>query len=173
MDVLNVVWRHKVREMMFISNITIWQCSHRRNHHSLRPAASLSPQRRRSKNWRAAVSAVHLTPQSRKFLSLASIFNYTKLNLAWKFPCEFYIYLLPCSQCVNINFHRWYREGSNTPLQAIVNRGGSKDHQTTSTLTITPTKEDDGARFRCVVFNRAMKDGEKYETTVTLSVNCE
>jgi hypothetical protein len=58
-------------------------------------------------------------------------------------------------------------------LQAIVNRGGSKDHQTTSTLTITPTKEDDGARFRCVVFNRAMKDGEKYETVVTLSVNCE
>jgi hypothetical protein len=58
-------------------------------------------------------------------------------------------------------------------LQAIVNRGGSKDHQTTSTLTITPTKEDDGARFRCVVYNRAMKDGEKYETVVTLSVNCE
>lgn len=73
----------------------------------------------------------------------------------------------------HLQFHRWYREGSNTQLQAIVNRGGSKDHQTTSTLTITPTKEDDGARFRCVVFNRAMKDGEKYETTVTLSVNCE
>lgn len=73
----------------------------------------------------------------------------------------------------HLQFDRWYREGSNTQLQAIVNRGGSKDHQTTSTLTITPTKEDDGARFRCVVFNRAMKDGEKYETTVTLSVNCE
>jgi CD80-like C2-set immunoglobulin domain len=70
-------------------------------------------------------------------------------------------------------FGRWYRDGSPTPLQAIVNRGGSKDHQTTSTLTITPTKEDDGARYRCVVFNRAMKDGEKYETTVTLSVNCK
>lgn len=65
----------------------------------------------------------------------------------------------------------WYRDGSPIALPAIVNRGASKDHQTTSVLTITPTKDDDGARFRCVVYNRAMKDGEKYETTVTLSVN--
>jgi hypothetical protein len=69
--------------------------------------------------------------------------------------------------------YRWYRDGNPNPLQAIVNRGGSKDHQTTSILTITPTKEDDGARYRCVVYNRAMKEGEKYEATVTLSVNCE
>lgn len=67
----------------------------------------------------------------------------------------------------------WYRDGNPTPLQASVNRGSSKDHQTTSVLTITPTKDDDGARYRCVVFNRAMKEGEKYETTVTLSVNCK
>lgn len=77
------------------------------------------------------------------------------------------------SHPVTFNFARWYRDGSPAPLQAIVNRGGSKDHQTTSTLTITPTKDDDGAKFKCVVFNRAMKDGEKYETTVTLSVNCK
>jgi hypothetical protein len=70
-------------------------------------------------------------------------------------------------------FSRWFRDGNPTPLQAIVNRGGSKDHQTTSTLTITPTKDDDGARYRCVVFNRAMKDGEKYEAVVTLAVNCK
>lgn len=69
--------------------------------------------------------------------------------------------------------YRWYREGSTTPLPGIINRGGSKDHQTTSTLTITPTKDDDGAKFRCVVFNRAMKENEKYETTVVLSVNCK
>jgi hypothetical protein len=74
---------------------------------------------------------------------------------------------------VTLNLSRWFRDGSTTPLQAIVNRGGSKDHQTTSTLTITPTKDDDGARYRCVVYNRAMKDGEKYEATVTLSVNCK
>lgn len=67
----------------------------------------------------------------------------------------------------------WYREGNPNPLQGIINRGGSKDHQTTSTLTITPTKDDDGAKFRCVVFNRAMRDGEKYEASVTLSVNCK
>lgn len=73
----------------------------------------------------------------------------------------------------SITHYSWYREGNQSPLQAIVNRGGTKDHQTTSTLTITPSKDDDGARYRCVVFNRAMKDGEKYETTVTLSVNCK
>lgn len=73
----------------------------------------------------------------------------------------------------SVNFNRWYREGSATPLQAIINRGGSKDLQTTSTLTITPTREDDAAKFRCVVWNRAMADGQKLETTVTLSVNCK
>jgi hypothetical protein len=72
-----------------------------------------------------------------------------------------------------IVLHRWYRDGSPAPLQAIINRGESKDHQTTSTLTITPTKNDDGAKFRCVVYNRAMKEDEKYETTVSLSVNCK
>lgn len=68
---------------------------------------------------------------------------------------------------------RWYREDSNQPLQAPINRGGSKDLQTVSTLTVTPKREDDGVRYRCVVWNRAMTEGQRLETTVTLSVNCK
>lgn len=67
----------------------------------------------------------------------------------------------------------WYREGSAIPLQAPINRGGSRDRQTTSTLSITPQKEDDGAKYRCVVWNRAMPDDERLETIVTLNVNCK
>lgn len=67
----------------------------------------------------------------------------------------------------------WYREDSNQPLQAPINRGGSKDLQTVSTLTVTPKREDDGVRYRCVVWNRAMPEGLRLETTVTLSVNCK
>ena len=68
---------------------------------------------------------------------------------------------------------RWYRGDSNQPLQAPINRGGSKDLQTVSTLTVTPKREDDGVRYRCVVWNRAMPEGMRLETTVTLSVNCK
>ncbi|XP_055642747.1 hemicentin-2-like isoform X3 [Toxorhynchites rutilus septentrionalis] len=65
----------------------------------------------------------------------------------------------------------WYRFGSNTPLQAPINKGGSKDLQTTSTLSLLPRREDDGAKYRCVVWNRAMPEGLRLETVVTLSVN--
>lgn len=73
----------------------------------------------------------------------------------------------------NNQIYRWYREGSPVPLQAPITKGGSKDHRTTSTLSVTPKREDDGAKFRCVVWNRAMPEGQRLETTVTLSVNCE
>uniref|UniRef100_U5ELA9 Putative echinoid n=1 Tax=Corethrella appendiculata TaxID=1370023 RepID=U5ELA9_9DIPT len=65
----------------------------------------------------------------------------------------------------------WYREGSTTPLQAPTLRGGSRDVQTTSTLTIIPRREDDGAKYICVVSNRAMSEGQRLETQTTLSVN--
>lgn len=70
-------------------------------------------------------------------------------------------------------FCSWYREGSQIPLTAPISRGGSKDRQTTSTLSITPQREDDGAKYRCVVWNRAMAEGQRLETTVTLNVNCK
>ncbi|XP_055597992.1 hemicentin-1-like isoform X2 [Uranotaenia lowii] len=65
----------------------------------------------------------------------------------------------------------WYRVGSNTPEQAPINRGLSKDKPTTSTVSVTPRREDDGAKYRCVVWNRAMPEGHRLETIVTLSVN--
>ncbi|XP_022231251.2 Down syndrome cell adhesion molecule-like protein Dscam2 isoform X2 [Drosophila obscura] len=65
----------------------------------------------------------------------------------------------------------WYREGSNSPLPATVLRGGTKDQPTNSTLTVTPRREDDGAKYKCVVRNRAMNEGKRLESTATLNVN--
>ncbi|XP_066600673.1 hemicentin-2 isoform X2 [Prorops nasuta] len=55
---------------------------------------------------------------------------------------------------------RWYRGNSST---AILHSG--------RTLLVEPTKEDDRAIFRCVVRNRAMREGETLNATVTLDVN--
>ncbi|XP_050321107.1 muscle M-line assembly protein unc-89 isoform X1 [Bactrocera neohumeralis] len=65
----------------------------------------------------------------------------------------------------------WYREGTNTPLHAVVRSGGSKDQPTNATLTLQPRREDDGAKYKCIVRNRAMNDGQRLEATATLNVN--
>ncbi|XP_076065499.1 hemicentin protein echinoid [Oratosquilla oratoria] len=65
----------------------------------------------------------------------------------------------------------WYREGSNTKLLSVLKPGGGRDFPTTSVLTINPRKEDDGAEFRCVVWNRALTNGEKMVSKVKLNVN--
>lgn len=54
---------------------------------------------------------------------------------------------------------RWYRGNSSTLLH------------TGRTLVIEPTREDDRTSFRCVVRNRAMRDGETLDASVTLDVN--
>ncbi|XP_033338035.2 hemicentin protein echinoid isoform X2 [Megalopta genalis] len=54
---------------------------------------------------------------------------------------------------------RWYR-GNET---ALLHSG--------RTLLVHPKKEDDRATFRCVVRNRAMRDGDTLNATVTLDVN--
>lgn len=54
---------------------------------------------------------------------------------------------------------RWFRGNSTIPLH------------TGRTLTVHPTREDDRAIFRCVVRNRAMRDGETLDASVTLNVN--
>ncbi|KAK9729566.1 Immunoglobulin domain [Popillia japonica] len=66
---------------------------------------------------------------------------------------------------------RWYKEGSSYPLEAALKNGGSRDQPTTATLSVTPNKEDDSALFRCEVWNRAMSQNIKLETTVSLNVN--
>lgn len=65
---------------------------------------------------------------------------------------------------------KWYRQGSVYPLEAALKNGGSRDQPTTASLTITPTKEDDEAMFRCEVWNRALAKDKVLSATVTLSV---
>ncbi|XP_073825110.1 uncharacterized protein [Musca autumnalis] len=65
----------------------------------------------------------------------------------------------------------WYREGSTVALQSYILKGGSKNHYTNATLQILPRRVDDGAKYKCVVWNRAMTEGHTLETTVALNVN--
>lgn len=67
----------------------------------------------------------------------------------------------------------WFREGSKVPLQSYALKGGSKNHYTNATLQILPRRADDGAKYICVVWNRAMPEGHTLETSVALNVNCE
>uniref|UniRef100_A0A1B0AV38 Ig-like domain-containing protein n=1 Tax=Glossina palpalis gambiensis TaxID=67801 RepID=A0A1B0AV38_9MUSC len=67
----------------------------------------------------------------------------------------------------------WYREGSTVPLQSYILKGGSKNHYTNATLQILPRRIDDGAKYKCVVWNRAMTEGQNLETMVALNVNCK
>ncbi|XP_034242329.1 uncharacterized protein LOC117645893 isoform X4 [Thrips palmi] len=66
---------------------------------------------------------------------------------------------------------RWYKEGNTFPLEATMKNGASRDVATTAVLTVNASRTDDGAVYRCVVWNRAMPEGTKLETVVTLSVN--
>ncbi|XP_073949326.1 hemicentin protein echinoid isoform X2 [Choristoneura fumiferana] len=66
---------------------------------------------------------------------------------------------------------KWYRHGSTYPLEAVVTHGRTRAEPTIATLTLTPTRDDDAALFRCVVWNRAMPEGEQLDANVELSVN--
>ncbi|XP_038214581.1 kin of IRRE-like protein 2 [Zerene cesonia] len=66
---------------------------------------------------------------------------------------------------------KWYRDGSTYPMEASVVNGRTRSQASVSTLTLAPNREDDGATFRCVVWNRAMPEGQKMDATVDLSVN--
>ncbi|XP_066252109.1 hemicentin-1 isoform X1 [Euwallacea similis] len=65
---------------------------------------------------------------------------------------------------------KWYKEGSMYPLEAALKNGGSRDQPTTATLTITPTKDDDEAVYKCEVWNRALAQDKILKATVSLSV---
>lgn len=66
---------------------------------------------------------------------------------------------------------QWYRE--DVPLQAQLQKGGSRDRPTTSVLSISPRMEDDNATYRCAVWNRAIREEQRMEATVTLRVQCK
>ncbi len=66
---------------------------------------------------------------------------------------------------------QWYR--NNIPLRGQTSRGGTKDRATTNVLTIEPTLELDRAVYRCVVWNRAIKEEHKLEGVVELKVHCK
>lgn len=69
---------------------------------------------------------------------------------------------------------RWYRKGESNPIEgAVTKNGGSRNIATLSTLVVRPMKEDDGAEYRCVAWNRAMDANDKKEATVALTVNCK
>ncbi|XP_069704105.1 hemicentin-1 isoform X7 [Periplaneta americana] len=66
---------------------------------------------------------------------------------------------------------KWYKEGNTYPLEAEMQPGNSRDSITRAVLTLTPARSDDGAAYRCVVWNRAMPEGSKLDARVTLNVN--
>lgn len=66
---------------------------------------------------------------------------------------------------------RWYRDG--VLLQGQIQKGGSRERPTSSVLTVTPRLEDDESVYRCVVWNRALKEDIKLETSVSLRVHCK
>ena len=67
----------------------------------------------------------------------------------------------------------WYSDGQSQLLDALLIKGKTKDEPTVSILTINPTKESDGSSFRCSVWNRALDQTQKFETTTVLDVKCK
>lgn len=66
---------------------------------------------------------------------------------------------------------KWYRDGSIYPMEAMMTHAKTRAEATVATLSLNTTKEDDGAIFRCVIWNRAMPEGEQLDASVELSVN--
>lgn len=80
---------------------------------------------------------------------------------------------LKITTVIPVLFRRWYREGATYPLDATITHAKTRSEPTVATLTLMPTREDDGAVFRCVVWNRAMSEGQQLDASVDLSVNCK
>ncbi|XP_035211454.1 hemicentin-2-like isoform X2 [Stegodyphus dumicola] len=64
---------------------------------------------------------------------------------------------------------RWYRDG--VLLQGKVQKGGSRERPTSSVLDVTPRIDDDDSVYRCVVWNRALAENLKLDTSVSLRVH--
>ena len=68
---------------------------------------------------------------------------------------------------------RWYRRGSSSPLPAELTAAEDRSQATVSKLTLQPHRKDDQEWIECVVWNRAMAEGERMTTETKLDVNCE
>lgn len=66
---------------------------------------------------------------------------------------------------------KWYQQGRQQELDSLRIEGKNKDEATKAILTLMPTRENDGSVFRCTVWNRAMAQNEKYETSTQIQVN--
>ena len=58
-------------------------------------------------------------------------------------------------------------------LDATIMRGENKDEPTRSILNVVPTKNDDGASYRCTVWNRALRQEHSLEAGTKIYVNCK
>lgn len=58
-------------------------------------------------------------------------------------------------------------------LDATILRGENKDEATRSILNVVPTKNDDGASYRCTVWNRALRQEHSLEAGTKVFVNCK
>ena len=68
----------------------------------------------------------------------------------------------------------WYKEGQFKILESVNEIGRTKDDPTMATLVIQPTKEEDGSKYSCKVWNKAMgSDNNPLETSAQVFVNCE
>ena len=68
---------------------------------------------------------------------------------------------------------RWYRRGSSSPLPAELTPAEDRSQPTVSRLTLQPHRKDDQEWLQCVVWNRAMAEGERLTDDTQLDVNCE
>ena len=68
---------------------------------------------------------------------------------------------------------KWYKLGYSQMLDATILRGENKDEPTRSILNVVPTKNDDGASFRCTVWNRALRQEHSLEAGTKVFVNCK
>ncbi|KAF0289021.1 Kin of IRRE-like protein 2 [Amphibalanus amphitrite] len=66
---------------------------------------------------------------------------------------------------------RWYRRGSSSPLPADLQPAEDRSQPTVSRLTLQPHRKDDQQWLECVVWNRAMAEGERLTTETQLDVN--
>ncbi len=64
-----------------------------------------------------------------------------------------------------------YNALTNEELDSDLIVGANKDEATTAVLSFEPKKEDDGTKFRCTVWNRAMDEGERHQAETSISVN--